>query len=62
MEAEDCSFGAEIYPDVFAFATPEDTLVAKSGYSAFWETSALLDILRARGVDEVYYCGVASGT
>lgn len=56
------SFGAEIYPEVFALADPKDAIVTKGGYSAFNGTTALLDALRARNVTKAYFCGVASGT
>lgn len=56
------SFGAEIYPEVFALADPKDAVVTKSGYSAFNGTTALLDALRERNVKTAYFCGVASGT
>lgn len=56
------SFGAEIYPEVFALADPKDAIVTKGGYSAFNGTTALKHVLREKGVTNVYFCGVASGT
>ncbi|TVY24776.1 putative inactive nicotinamidase [Lachnellula hyalina] len=58
------SFGADIYPDVFALAEPEDMVITKDSYSAFSGTSGFrfLDALRERNVTDVYFCGVASGT
>lgn len=59
---ESGSFGAEIYPEVLALAAPQDALVTKIGYSAFWETTALLDVLRAKCITDAYFSGLASGT
>jgi nicotinamidase-related amidase len=56
------SFGAEIYPEVFALADPEDAVVTKGGYSAFNGSTALLGALREKDIKNVYFCGVASGT
>ncbi|KUJ08887.1 Isochorismatase hydrolase [Mollisia scopiformis] len=56
------SFGAQIYPEVFTLAAPDDAVVTKGGYSAFNESTALLEALRERKVTNVYFCGVASGT
>jgi nicotinamidase-related amidase len=56
------SFGAEIYPEVFALAHPEDAVITKSQYSAFSGSTALLETLCKKDVASVYFCGVASGT
>ncbi len=56
------SLGAEIYPELFVLAAPEDKLVTKGWYSAFNGSSALLETLREWKVTDVYFCGVASGT
>jgi nicotinamidase-related amidase len=56
------TFGAKIYPELFALAEPTDPVVTKGAYSAFNETTALLDALQERNVTDVYFCGVASGT
>jgi nicotinamidase-related amidase len=56
------TFGAEIDPEVFGFAKPEDAIVTKNWYSAFHENTALLDALRGKGVEEVFFTGLASGT
>lgn len=56
------TFGAEIDPEALALAHPEDPLVTKVGYSAFWETTALLDVLREKGISDAYFCGLATGT
>lgn len=56
------TFGAEIDPEAWALADPRDTLVTKEWYSAFKETTALLDVLRAKNVGDVYFSGLASGT
>lgn len=56
------TFGAEIDAEVFAFAQKEDVVVTKKWYSAFRENGVLLDTLREKGVEEVYFAGLASGT
>jgi len=56
------SLGAEIYPDFFNLAAPEDKLITKGWYSAFNGSSELLQTLREKKVTDVYFCGVASGT
>jgi nicotinamidase-related amidase len=56
------SFGAEIYPEVFAFTDPEGAVITKGWYSAFNGSTALLETLCEKDVASVYFCGVASGT
>ncbi|TVY32894.1 putative inactive nicotinamidase [Lachnellula subtilissima] len=58
------SFGAEIYPEVFALAEPEDVVITKDSYSAFSGNSGFrfLEALRESNVTDVYFSGVASGT
>ncbi|TVY40751.1 hypothetical protein LOCC1_G006083 [Lachnellula occidentalis] len=58
------SFGAEIYPEVFALAEPEDVVITKDAYSAFSGNSGyrFLEALREKNVTDAYFCGVASGT
>ncbi|KAK0120217.1 hypothetical protein ONS95_011623 [Cadophora gregata] len=60
-EAE--TWGAEIYPEILALAKPEDEVVVKQGYSAFWGgNKGLEEALEEKGVRDAYFCGVASGT
>jgi len=57
------TFGAEIDPEVWAFAEKRDEVVTKSWYSALnKENRGLLEALRGKGVEEVYFAGLASGT
>lgn len=56
------TFGAEIYPDFLALAEPEDVVITKDAYSAFNGDTGLKEALREKGVTDVYFCGVASGT
>lgn len=57
------TLGAEIHPDLWAVAdVNKDKVVTKGFYSAFQGTAELLDVLRAEGVSDAYFCGIASGT
>ncbi|KAL2107892.1 hypothetical protein VUR80DRAFT_4519 [Thermomyces stellatus] len=57
------TFGSEIYPEFWEVAdTSSDKVVSKGYYSAFKETTELLDALREKGITDAYFCGVASGT
>lgn len=59
---EDESWGAEILPELWDLSADEDTVVLKTGYSAFNQSTALLEVLRRKKVKDAYFCGVASGT
>lgn len=58
------TFGAEIFPEVYALSQPEDAVVTKEWYSAFHgeKGKEFQGMLREKGVQEVWFCGVASGT
>ncbi|PVH78386.1 Isochorismatase hydrolase [Cadophora sp. DSE1049] len=57
------TWGADIYPDFLALAKPDDQVVVKQGYSAFWGGNKGLEaVLEEKGVKDAYFCGVASGT
>lgn len=56
-----------MYEPVWKLRGGEDGLVRKEGYSAFWGTGGkgkldLEGVLREKGVRDVYFCGVATGT
>lgn len=57
------SWGAEIYPEIGSLRDRQrDVVVVKGAYSAFNGTTALLDVLREKGVTDAYFAGCASGT
>ncbi|KAH7410656.1 Isochorismatase-like protein [Cadophora sp. MPI-SDFR-AT-0126] len=57
------TWGADIYPETLELARPDDGVVVKQGYSAFWGGNRGLEaVLEERGVMDAYFCGVASGT
>ena len=53
------SIHAEIYPTALALISDSDTILTKTNFSAFNNTS-LLSTLRARSVKQVYFCGLLS--
>lgn len=55
------SMQAEIYPAASALIADADTIITKTYYSAFKGTS-LLSTLRARGITDIYFCGLLSNT
>lgn len=56
------TFGEEIPDYILDIADPEDHVVTKRGYSAFYESNELGRLFAELGVTDAYFCGLASGT
>ncbi|KAH7346273.1 Isochorismatase-like protein [Rhexocercosporidium sp. MPI-PUGE-AT-0058] len=60
---EEKTWGSNIHPEIFALSEKEDVIVIKHGYSAYWGgNKGLSDAFKEKGVEDAYFCGVASGT